>query len=100
MPGGRPRGEIAQALLNAAAKPGTVRQLAHRSLVGLAAARWTASRMLVRGELVSLSAPGRRPYVLMCARAAEDLVGRPLGPKEASAHLQQLLASRWRPMSF
>jgi hypothetical protein len=59
----RPRGEISRALHDAAAQqPGTVAQLAHRAQVGEAAARYTVSRMVQRGELVEVL-PGR-PAVL------------------------------------
>lgn len=55
----RPRGELSQALVKAAAQgPGPVRALAARAQVGYSAARYTASRMVDRGELVVLE-PGR-----------------------------------------
>jgi len=50
-----PRGELSQALVKAAAQgPGPVRALAERAQVGYGAARYTASRMVDRGELVVL----------------------------------------------
>ena len=50
---GRPTGELNQALAAAARdKPGTVCELAARAQVGQAVARYTASRMAMRGELV------------------------------------------------
>jgi hypothetical protein len=59
----RPHGELVQALQAAAgAGPGTVRELAHRGLVGLSVARYTASRMVDRGQLVVVDAG--RPAVL------------------------------------
>lgn len=63
----RPRGsygEIAGALTAAAERsgPGTVRELAARSRVSYAAARYTASRLVGAGALVVIS-PGR-PAVL------------------------------------
>ena len=70
----RPHGELVQALQAAAgAGPGTVRELAHRGLVGLSVARYTASRMVDRGQLVVVDAG--RPAVLAlptttCAEAA------------------------------
>lgn len=57
------RGEVAQALLRAAAHgPGTVTALARRAQVGLPTARYTASRLIGRGDLVVLE-PGR-PAIL------------------------------------
>jgi hypothetical protein len=51
----RPRGELAEALSTAASRgPAPVRELAARAQVGYAAARYTASRMVQRGELVLL----------------------------------------------
>lgn len=67
----RPRGEIANAL-SAAAKsgPGTVADMCRRAQVGMAAGRYTASRMLDRGELVVLEAG--RPAVVVAAEVAAD----------------------------
>lgn len=60
---GRPAGELNQALAAAARdKPGTVGELAARALVGQAVARYTASRMAARGELVPVGTV-RRPGV-------------------------------------
>jgi hypothetical protein len=50
------------ALQRAAAVPGTVVQLAHRAQVGMQVARYTASRMVDRQQLLVLE-PGR-PAVL------------------------------------
>lgn len=49
----RPRGEINQAMASAWQQgPATVTEAAHRACVGLSAARYTASRMVCRGQLV------------------------------------------------
>lgn len=66
---GRPAGEVSQALVSAAAQagPGTVRELAERACVGYAAARYTSSRLVSRGELVPVSAA--RPMVLAAVRS-------------------------------
>jgi len=66
----RPQGELAQALLRAAAaRPGTVRELAARSQVGFAQARYTASRLVSRGALVEVDAT--RPAVLAPAETVD-----------------------------
>jgi hypothetical protein len=64
---GRPAGDLSLALLSAAAQsgPATVRDLAERACVGYAAARYTASRLVSRGELVALHQG--RPRVLVPA---------------------------------
>ena len=60
---GRPQGEVRQALLRAYEQgPTHVRDAAQRACVGLAVARYTASRMVSAGELVVLQAT--RPAVL------------------------------------
>jgi hypothetical protein len=61
---GRPAGDLSVALLSAAAQsgPATVRELAERACVGYAAARYTSSRLVSRGELVALHEG--RPMVL------------------------------------
>ena len=65
---GRPMGELAAAMLaQACERPGTVRELAARSGVGYRLARYTASRMLERGELVKVL--GSRPAVVAAAGA-------------------------------
>lgn len=73
----RPRGDITAALVCAAARgPGAVRELAARAQVGYAVARYTASRMVTRGELVvvndtrpqQLAVPGL-PMAHGCAAA-------------------------------
>lgn len=60
-------GDVSRALLASAssAGPGTVRELAERACVGAAVARYTASRLVSRGELVPLSTA--RPMVLAAA---------------------------------
>lgn len=59
----RPIGEISRVLLEAAAvQPGTVLDLAARTQVGFDAARYTATRLVQRGDLVRLS--DGRPAVL------------------------------------
>ena len=59
----RPLGPCAKALLQAASRgPADVVQLAHRAQVSVPVARYTASRMVSRGEL-SVLTPGR-PAVL------------------------------------
>jgi hypothetical protein len=74
----RPRGELSQALVKAASQgPGPVRTLAERAQVGYSAARYTASRMVDRGELVVLEA-GRPallgvPTALAVAPAGDEL---------------------------
>lgn len=60
---GRPPGDVSRALLSAAAStPGTVHELAERACVGYAAARYTSSRLVSRGELVPVREG--RPRVL------------------------------------
>lgn len=70
----RPHGELVLALQAAAgAGPGTVRELAQRGVLGIAAARYTASRMVDRGQLVVVDAS--RPAVLaLPAACTEDAV--------------------------
>jgi hypothetical protein len=68
----RPLGELAQALLNHAAAPGTVRQLCERAQVGYGPGRYTASRLLAAGQLravdaVQGSGPGRPAAVVQAA---------------------------------
>jgi hypothetical protein len=70
----RPLGELSQALLlAAAASPGTVRELAARSQVGFAQARYTASRLVSRGALVEVDAT--RPAVLAPAETVDSSHG-------------------------
>lgn len=69
----RPRGEVAQALERAAQQSGTVLQFAHRAQVNVPLARYTASRMLSRGELVVVH--DGRPAVLVAAGAADAVQG-------------------------
>lgn len=60
---GRPLGDIAQALIEAAGqKPGTVAELAARAQVGRAPARMTCSRLVTRGQLVVVNR--KRPIEL------------------------------------
>ena len=77
---GRPSGEIAKALLQAAgASHGTVAELAVRAQVGFSVARYTASRLLSRGQL-EVAAKGR-PAILGLPRehaSAEASKGRDL----------------------
>lgn len=81
----RPRGELSQALVKAAAQgPGPVRALAERAQVGYSAARYTASRMVDRGELVVLEAG--RPALLGVPSAAPQA---PAGEQLAN-HLDAL----------
>ena len=59
----RRRGDLAEAISAAASQgPADVRDLAARAQVGYGAARYTASRMLARGELCLVAAG--RPAVL------------------------------------
>lgn len=67
----RPRGDIAQALLGAWEQPRTVAQAAEHAQVGYSAARYTASRLMDRGEL-RVATPGR-PAVLVAASAPYPL---------------------------
>ena len=67
----RPRGtygEIAAALLEHAGAPASVREIAHRAQVSVPVARYTASRLVDRGELVVLD--GGRPARVVRADAA------------------------------
>lgn len=58
---GRPRGELACALLKAAnAGPGTATELGERALVGRVALAYTVTRLVKRGDLIVVS---RRPCV-------------------------------------
>jgi hypothetical protein len=67
----RPMGPIAKAMRQAAAQqPGSVRELAERAQVGYAAACYTATRMVQRGQLVPLTTS--RPVVLQAVDAAES----------------------------
>lgn len=86
-PGGRPLGELALAMLQAAQQgPATVKALSWRAQVGYGSARYTASRMLARGMLVVVKQA--RPAVV-------GLPGRDAAePCTPGAELQALLA-RW-----
>lgn len=91
----RPRGEIAIALLDAFRVPGTVSQAAERAQVGYAAARYTATRLVDRGELRVLE--DTRPAVLVAADALPD------APPElecSAAPLDAVVRSFWeRPLA-
>lgn len=65
-------GDVAQALYSAAAVPGTVKEFCRRACVGYAVGRYTASRMVQRGELVQAPAMNALP----CAAAAAGPVSR------------------------
>lgn len=75
----RPPGEVSKALLEAAAQPGTVRQLCERAQVGFDRGRRTASCMRQRGDLVLAedvpapprAGPGRPPAVVVAADAVD-----------------------------
>lgn len=82
----RPMGEIALVLRSAAAHPGTVRQLAERAQVGYHHARYTASRLVDRGELVVLDG-NARPAVLVVAESGQQDAPRGAGVHEALAML-------------
>lgn len=76
----RPPGCFSQALLSAASEPGTVRQLCERAQVGFGVGRYTASRLVSRGELEVVAmdvppphaGPGRPPAVLRATAVARD----------------------------
>lgn len=77
------RGALAQALLDAARHgPGTVRELAARSQVAFEAARYTASRLVARGELVEVTQG--KPVILAAPQAAANASG-PDMPQAAEA---------------
>jgi len=81
------RGEVARALLDAAAaQPGTVRDLAARAQVGVRSARYTASRLVSCGALAPVA--DGRPAVL--ARADQ------MAPALAHCDLTACMAA-WRP---
>lgn len=82
----RPRGMMAEALASAAAQaPGTVREISCRTGVPYDVARYTASRLLARGELALLGAG--RPAV----------IGSPAEQHCGAAALGALLRSpHWR----
>lgn len=83
----RPRGEIAVALaLAAKIGPGTVADMCRRAQVGMAAGRYTASRMVDRGELVVLEAG--RPAVVVSAEVAAEW--RPESQRADAHYLQHL----------
>lgn len=76
----RPPGDYAQALYRAASTPATVRDHCERAQVGYGVGRYTATRMLQRGDLVRVPAtssaprcgPGRPPMVVVAASAVRD----------------------------
>jgi hypothetical protein len=88
----RPRGELSQALVKAAEQgPGAVRTLAERAQVGYGAARYTASRMVDRGELVVLGAG--RPALLGVPSALPE--GQGATQESVDHYLQFLERSFW-----
>jgi hypothetical protein len=83
-------GGVRQALTQAATEaPGSVRQLAERAQVGYSVAKYTASRMLDRDELVVI-VPGR-PAVL----AAPTCPAIPPGGETLGDALQRLRQCFW-----
>ncbi len=87
---GRPAGtygDVARALCHAASQgPATVRALAERAQVGYSTARYTASRLCDRGELVVLDG-GCRPAVLATPSIAPMApTGDSLGNALAALH--------------
>lgn len=69
----RPRrapGPVAEALLDVATEPGTVRQLAERAQVGRRAAWYTVTRLVQRGQLVVVESG--RPAVLRRRQPGDD----------------------------
>jgi hypothetical protein len=83
-------GDVRHALAAAAMEaPGSVRQLAERAQVGYAVAKYTASRMLDRDELVVI-VPGR-PAVL----AAPTCPAIPPGGETLGDALQRLHQCFW-----
>jgi hypothetical protein len=91
---GRPMGEVASALLSAAARgPGTVVQLAERACVGYDKARWKTSALVRSGMLTPLS--DVRPRVLAASAAGLSAADPyPAGP--AAPHLQALPPGFWQ----
>jgi hypothetical protein len=87
----RPRGTfgaVVQALAAAAAQgPGTARELCERAQVGDGVGRYTASRMVARGELVAVSAS--RPMVLAAPGPALP------APNDLSLAELARITSRW-----
>lgn len=90
----RPRGEVSEALVRAAqAGPAPVRELAARAGVGYSVARYTATRLVDRGELVVLH--GGRPAVLAALPAA----ARDATQQADEAHALDLLADMLRAIA-
>lgn len=88
----RPTGDIALAICSAALQgPATVRELAQRAQVGYSNARYTASRLIDRGELVVLDG-NARPAVLVAADGGTQDGARGTGVHQA---LEMLHASFW-----
>jgi len=78
----RPRGTygpVSLALLEAAATPGTVAELARRALVGARVASFTASRLIDRRALVVVSEPGQRPAIVQRATQGAEAPSIGLG---------------------
>lgn len=93
---GRPAGDLSRALMGAAAAgPATVRELAERACVGYGAARYTASRLVSRGDLVCVST--ERPVLLGLEQWQPDGLSRAL---EALADAGQGSAARAPLRSF
>jgi hypothetical protein len=79
----RPPGDVRLALAKAWQQgPAPVREAAQRACVGMAAARYTASRMVDSGELVVLQ--GGKPAVLAPAPARVDGRGAAAARAEAN----------------
>jgi hypothetical protein len=79
----RPKGDICHAMVRAWSQgPATVTQAAHRACVGVSAARYTASRMVSRGELVVVE--DGRPSVL--GLPAAELVGQTVSEPAVVLH--------------
>lgn len=84
----RPRGEINQALATAWQQgPATVTQAAHRACVGLSVARYTATRMVERGQLVVVE--DGRPAVLGVPAATTACAGHWAAGEDAGVVLHR-----------
>ena len=99
---GRPLGDISCALaLAAQVRPGTVRDLAQRAQVGYRAARYTASRMLERGDLVRIEklppTDRRRWPPVLGAPPCPNCETAPGAGEAAGADMQRLLLTWAKP---
>jgi hypothetical protein len=93
----RPLGEVHHALLAAAAaRPGTVQELAQRACVGRRAACYTASRMIARGVLRPV-APGRPAVLAVVVGESADDMKSTMTARESTADLFAQLADFTRP---